>query len=71
MPVRRTLAVLLLLTMAPAVPAELAPWVYEELQRKSPELLQVEILDVEIDRSFQKPSGRGFFASFSETRPKV
>jgi hypothetical protein len=40
---------------------ELAPEVYQAMQRAAPEVLYVEVLDVDIDRKLHKPSGCGFF----------
>ncbi|HYI08054.1 MAG TPA: hypothetical protein VEK57_03190 [Thermoanaerobaculia bacterium] len=51
----------LIIAVAPSLFAELAPEVYEEMQREAPEVLQVEITSVEVDREFRKPSGCRFF----------
>lgn len=56
---RTALAVLLF--VASTAMGELAPEVYRALQRDAPELLQIEVTDVEIDREFRKPRGCGFF----------
>lgn len=57
---RIVLAALLFLAV-PIALGELAPEVYLALQRDAPELVQLEIVDVEIDRELKKPRGCGFF----------
>jgi hypothetical protein len=46
---------------APLAFGELAPEVYRAMQREAPEVLYVEVLDVDIDRELHKPPGCGFF----------
>ena len=53
-------AALLLLLTSPAL-AELAPETYRAMQRASPELVQIEVVSVDIDRDFHKPDGCRFF----------
>ena len=60
----------ILIAIAPFAFAELAPEVYRAMQQQAPELLYVEVTDVDIDRDFRKPSGCGFF-EFEITRNVV
>jgi hypothetical protein len=46
-----------LLLIAAVASAELPPEVYEELQRKAPEVLFIEVTSVDVDRQIKKPSG--------------
>lgn len=50
-----------LLAISPFAFAELPPEVYAAMQRDAPELLQLQITDVDIDRDFNKPRGCGIF----------
>jgi hypothetical protein len=58
--IRRSLAIVLLLIAATVV-AELSPEVYRDLQRKSPEVLHIQVSAVDIHRRFAKPAGCEFF----------
>jgi hypothetical protein len=53
--------ILIALLIATAAFAEVAPEVYEEMQRKAPEVLQLEVVDVDVDRELRKPYGCRFF----------
>ena len=55
------LALVMLCIAAPLVLGELAPEVYQAMQRAAPEVLYIEVTDVDIDRDLHKPSGCGFF----------
>lgn len=46
---------------APLAFGELAPEVYQAMQRAAPEVLYVEVTDVDVDRELHKPDGCGFF----------
>ena len=59
-----------LIAVSPVALGELAPEVYQAMQQAAPEVLQLEILSVEIDRDFHKPDGCGFF-EFEITRNVV
>lgn len=50
-----------LLLVAAVAWAELPPSVYEDLQKKAPEELFVEVTSVDVHRRFAKPSGCGWF----------
>jgi hypothetical protein len=54
---------LALVLLAVSVPlfGELAPEVYEQMQREAPELLQVEVAGVDFDRELGHPQGCGLF----------
>jgi hypothetical protein len=58
--IRRCLVIAILL-IATAVMAELSPEVYRDLQRKSPEVLYIQVSAVDVHRRFAKPSGCEFF----------
>lgn len=49
----RTSRLVLLLLVSLAATAELAPEVYEKMQREAPELFSIQVTDVEVDRSFR------------------
>jgi hypothetical protein len=55
------LAIVILLLIATADLAELPPDVYKDMQRKSPEVLYIQVSSVQVHRSFAKPSGCAFF----------
>jgi hypothetical protein len=55
-----TLAVLLLIAAEGAL-AELPPFVYEDLQRKAPEVLYIQVSSTDVHRSLAKPHGCAFF----------
>jgi hypothetical protein len=50
-----------ILLIATAALGELSPEVYKDLQRKSPEVLYIQISAVDVHRRFAKPSGCEFF----------
>jgi hypothetical protein len=58
---RRLVFVALLLAASAALLGELAPEVYQEMQRNAPELLQLEVTSVDVDRELRKPRGCPFF----------
>jgi hypothetical protein len=50
-----------ILPIATPALAELSPEVYKDLQRKSPEVLYIQVSAVDVHRRFAKPSGCEFF----------
>src|SRR4051794_13146660 len=57
----RSITIAILLIAATAVLGELSPGVYEELQRKAPEVLYIQVASVDVRRSVAKPSDCSFF----------
>ncbi|HEX6095288.1 MAG TPA: hypothetical protein VF432_03105 [Thermoanaerobaculia bacterium] len=57
----RAFLVALFVFAAPLALGELAPEVYKAMQQAAPEVLYLEVTEVDIDRDFHKPSGCGFF----------
>jgi hypothetical protein len=51
----------LFVAAAPLTFGEIAPEVYKAMQQAAPEVLYVEVTDVDVDRDLHKPSGCGFF----------
>jgi hypothetical protein len=58
---KRCIAIAILLILATAVLADLSPDVYQDLQRKAPEVLYIQVSSVDLHRRFAKPSGCAFF----------
>jgi hypothetical protein len=59
------------LCIAAPLLGDVAPEVYQAMQRAAPEVLYVEVTDVDIDRDLHKPSGCGFFEFEVERRVVV
>src|SRR3954447_17816076 len=57
----RCLRVAICLILATAVLGDLSPDVYKELQRNAPEALSIQVLSVDVHRSFAKPAGCSLF----------
>src|SRR4051812_20824804 len=57
----RCLRIAICLILATAVLADLSPDIYKDLQRNAPEALSIEVVFVDIHRSFAKPAGCSFF----------
>ncbi len=55
------LALVVVCIAAPLIFGEIAPEVYQAMQRAAPEVLYIEVTDVDIDRDLHKPSGCRFF----------
>jgi hypothetical protein len=58
---KRSIAIAIFLILATAVLADLSPDVYKALQRTAPEALSIQVLSVDIHRSFAKPPSCSFF----------
>jgi len=69
--IRRCITVAILLIVAAAVLADLSPDVYKNLHKKSPEILEIRVLSVDMHRHFAKPSSCSFFDFEVIRRAKV
>ena len=58
---KRCIVIGAFLLIATTVWAELSPDVYKDMQRKSPEVLHIQVSSVDVHRRFAKPSGCGIF----------